>query len=246
MDWVERTFWLTDPRTGNAHQAVVVEEGIEEILNLEESGVGISPLSKVEPCATCPIVVACMGSRWADSKRAGGPSSTSVPVSIVHTCRTCGEVVLSVSDTGHMLAPKTCPRRASCLEGDLDCQHCQTKIQEECDDPDVLIRAQWVVGRLLLDAESRFPILTRSPRRRMLRQCLPGVLLVLKEDPENYAGAVQEFMLEISNAPPISLAWFAKSSAERRFIRRVWEGIARRTLVGLRDSVPGEAGWEEG
>ena len=75
MNWTDRTFWLTDPATGILAHALVVEEGAERILYSGETGFDFTRVGEHAPCATCPHASACMSSRWADSKRMGGPTA---------------------------------------------------------------------------------------------------------------------------------------------------------------------------
>lgn len=241
MNWVERTYWLTDTKTGTARQAVVVEDGVEEILNLEEAGIDITPTTKLEPCASCPHVASCMESRWADSKRAGGPSSFLTPLSMVHTCRTCGDIVLAIPSPKKRLVTKSCPRWVSSFGSDMDCPACSTA--KPCTlmaDQNLLVTAHWIIGHLLEDAETRFPPLVhmdKKSRTSLLDQCLSGMYLALQSDPNDATGVVQEFMLEIANASSIQAEWLHKTAAERKFIRRIWEGITRQNLVRLRSAV---------
>ena len=236
MNWTERTFWLKE-NDGKIKQALVVDEGVEEILNLEESGVEVVQASKTAPCSTCPHIQECMSSRWADSQRAGGP--VDAPISIVHTCATCCDFVLSIPGEKRIVA-RECPRWWVDFASAQECVACGREASDVLTEDRILkLQSERLITELLVVLEQDFPVmdtLDEEYRQQLTTKCLPGVYSTLRaENPEAIA---HEFMLEFVHDPKVSPSWFAKTSGERRIIRRIWGCIVRQNLERIRDPEP--------
>jgi hypothetical protein len=123
MSWADNSYWVT---VNEGLLNIAGDESSREAMQfLQEEGVKSVGVRDFDPCSTCPHIEPCMDSQWNGGRRMGGPPAGSLTG--VHTCKTCGENVLSVfpSAMERRVIPDKCPRWNSSFGCALDCEGCQ-------------------------------------------------------------------------------------------------------------------------
>lgn len=94
-----------------------------------------------------------------------------------------------------------------------------------------LIKAQWVCGVLMEDIRPRFQRewfkLDARRESMLILDWLERVYVSLGRHPENPAALVHEFILTFNDRPPFRMVWAQMALARRKFLERIWVGLAR-------------------
>lgn len=94
-----------------------------------------------------------------------------------------------------------------------------------------LIRAQWVCGALMKDVRVRFQQewLKMNARQEsmFILHWLERVYVSVGRHPEDPEALVHEFLLLFNDRQPFRMVWAQMSVARRKFLERIWGGVAR-------------------
>lgn len=240
-DWAHKTFWVyVDDEGTPALEAVVSDdENLSGIM--DEIGVSAVRAPEFGPCHLCPFLDQCMNSKWYEGSRKGGPDTDHL--TLVHTCLSCGEVVLTdlprtVSGI-KMDVPKECPRWRSDSGTSLDCETCRLtkaliqsdicEMREADKDRDLLKRARRIVSVLVDDIQRRFDQWDEIADHEsdILSIWETGVYASLYYHPEDFSIVTREFILLFNDCPPFKNLWSQMVVPRRNFVERVWAGLVR-------------------
>jgi hypothetical protein len=174
----------------------------------------------------------------------GGPNLDVASSSSVISCKTCGATIYSSSEKEYPV-PEICPRGKARKVSSVDCLNClsekelQQKFPKELDGKkcsvEALTKAQVVLSRLLADISSRFlqvwQGLSPDARMRLETEWRTCIYRALENHPYRPLEILRYFLFDFTGHPDFSDAWSGTSVTERKFIRRIWEGLIRDACV---------------
>ena len=97
-------------------------------------------------------------------------------------------------------------------------------------DPELMIRAQRILGALIGDIRRRFKQVEApaSQRGMMMREWLETIYLSLQRNPDDFRKVARDFVLVFNNRPPFTMAWAQTTVPMRKLIERGWGGLVAR------------------